>query len=392
MPRGYRWLVAAALVMSLGACSTMKGWFEFDDEDDPKQPAELTDIENTVEIDKLWSQGVGDGQGAGFYKIQPVISGSTIYVAAADGSLEAFDKLTGKSLWDVELEFPLSGGVGIYADALFIGSSDGFVIKVDANSGEVLWSTRLSGEVMSVPQSNGAMVIAHSLDGKLQALDFATGAVAWTYDSTVPALTLRGSGSPLVSGDTVFVGFANGRVLAFDIATGSISWEARIAIPQGRSEIERVVDIDGTMTLEGDELFVASYQGRIAALNASDGSKLWQQDVSSFSGVSQGFNNIYVADEDGTVYAYQRTGQGERWQQAALAYRGISRPTPVGSYVAVGDKEGYVHFLSQVDGEFAGRIEADDAGVRADMISEDNILYVYGNSGDLIAYEIKPKD
>lgn len=392
MQRGSRWFLASALVMSLSACSTMKGWFEFDDEDDPKQPAELIDIEETVEIDKLWSQGVGDGQGEGFYKIQPVISGSTIYVAASDGSLEAFDKRSGKSLWDVELEFPLSGGVGVYADALFLGSSDGFVIKVDANSGEVLWSTRLSGEVMSVPQSNGAMVVVHSLDGKLQGLDFATGEVVWTYDSTVPALTLRGSGSPLVSGDTVYVGFANGRVLAFDIATGSISWEARIAIPQGRSEIERVVDIDGTMALEGDELFVASYQGRIAALNVSDGSKLWQYDVSSFSGVSQGFNNIYVADEDGTVYAYQRTGQGERWQQGALAYRGLSRPTPVGSYVAVGDKEGYVHFLSQVDGEFVGRVEADGDGLRADMVSEDNILYVYGNSGDLIAYEIKPRD
>jgi len=392
MQRGFRWFLASALVMSLSACSTMKGWFEFDDEDDPKQPAELIEIEDTVEIDKLWSQGVGDGQGEGFYKIQPVINGSTIYVAASDGSLEAFDKRSGKSLWDVELEFPLSGGVGVYADALFLGSSDGFVIKVDASSGEELWSTRLSGEVMSVPQSNGAIVVAHSLDGKLQGLDFATGDVVWTYDSTVPALTLRGSGSPLVSGDTVYVGFANGRVLAFDIATGSISWEARIAIPQGRSEIERVVDIDGTMALEGDELFVASYQGRLAALNVSDGSKLWQYDVSSFSGVSQGFNNIYVADEDGTVYAYQRTGQGERWQQGALAYRGLSRPTPVGSYVAVGDKEGYVHFMSQVDGEFVGRVEADGDGLRADMVSEDNILYVFGNSGDLIAYEIKPRD
>ncbi|MBP6682545.1 MAG: outer membrane protein assembly factor BamB [Halioglobus sp.] len=392
MQRGFRWFLASALVMSLSACSTMKGWFEFDDEEDPKQPAELIDIEDTVEIDKLWSQGVGDGQGEGFYKIQPVIGGSNIYVAASDGSLEAFDKRSGKSLWDVELEFPLSGGVGVYADALFLGSSDGFVIKVDASSGEVLWSTRLSGEVMSVPQSNGAMVVVHSLDGKLQGLDFATGEVVWTYDSTVPALTLRGSGSPLVSGDTVYVGFANGRVLAFDIATGSISWEARIAIPQGRSEIERVVDIDGTMALEGEELFVASYQGRLAALNVSDGSKLWQYDVSSFSGVSQGFNNIYVADEDGTVYAYQRTGQGERWQQGALAYRGLSRPTTVGSYVAVGDKEGYVHFMSQADGEFVGRVEADGDGLRADMVSEDNIIYVYGNSGDLIAYEIKPRD
>ena len=392
MSRGYRWFVAAALVTSLSACSTVKGWFDFDDEDDPKQPAELVDIKQTVKIDKLWSHGVGNGQGAGFYKIQPVIGGSAIYVAAADGSLEAFDKTSGKSLWDTELEFPLSGGVGLYGDALFLGSSDGFVLKVDANSGELLWSTRLNGEVMSVPQSNGAVVVVHSLDGKLQGLDFATGAVVWTYDSTVPALTLRGSCSPLVNGDSVYVGFASGRVLGFDIATGGIAWEARIAIPQGRSEIERVVDIDGTMTLVGNELFVASYQGRIAAIDVTDGRKLWQNDVSSFSGVSQGFGNVYVAGEDGTVSAYQRSGQGLRWQQTALAYRGLSRPTPVSSYLAVGDQEGYVHFMSQVDGEFVGRVEADDDGIRADMFSEDNILYVYGNSGDLIAYEIKPKD
>jgi outer membrane protein assembly factor BamB len=392
MPRGYRWLVAVALVMSLGACSTIKGWFDFDDEDDPKQPAELMDINQTIKIKKLWSHGVGDGQGEGFYKIQPAIGGSAIYVAAADGSLEAFDKQSGKSLWDTELDLPLSGGVGVYEDALLLGSSDGFVLKVDASSGEVLWSTRLNGEVMSVPQSNGRVVLAHTLDGKLQGLDFATGAVIWTYDSSVPVLTLRGSCSPLVNGDVAYVGFASGRVVAFDIVGGGILWEARVAIPQGRSEIERVVDIDGTMVLVGDELFAASYQGRVMAIDVSDGRKLWQNDVSSFSGVSQGFGNIYVADEDGTVYAYQRSGQGERWQQAALAYRGLSRPTPVSSYLAVGDKEGYVHFLSQVDGEFVGRIEADSDGIRADMVSEDNILYVYGNSGDLIAYEIKSKE
>ena len=392
MVQGYRWLLAATLVMSLSACSTIKGWFEFDDDDDPKKPAELQAIDQTIKIKKLWSHGIGNGQGDGFYKIQPAIAGSSIYIAAADGTVEAFDKQTGKSLWDTELERPLSGGVGVYGDALLLGSSDGFVLKLDATSGEVQWSTRLSGEVMSVPGSDGRMVLAHTLDGKLQGLDFATGEVAWTYDSNVPVLTLRGSCSPLLNGNTAYVGFASGRVLAFDIANGGIIWEARVAIPQGRSEIERVVDIDGTMTLLGKELFVASYQGRIMAIDVTDGRKLWQNNVSSFSGVSQGFGNVYVADEDGTVTAYQRSGQGERWQQTALAYRGLSRPTPVSSYLAVGDKEGYVHFMSQVDGEIVGRIEADDEGIRADMVSEDNILYVYGNSGDLIAYEIKPKD
>lgn len=392
MSRGYRWLFAALLALSLSGCSTISGWFDFDDEDDPKQPAELLDIDETVNIKKLWSHGVGNGQGDGFYKIQPAISGDTIYIAAADGDVEAFERRSGDSIWDVELDLPLSGGVGVYGEALLLGSSDGFVIKVDANSGEVQWTTRLNGEVMSTPQSNGSMVLAHTLDGKLQGLDFATGEVVWTYDSNVPVLTLRGSSPPVVNGNVAYVGFANGRVQAFDIATGGILWDVRVAIPQGRSEIERVVDIDGTMSLLGGELYVASYQGRIVAINVSDGRKLWQNNVSSFSGVSQGFGNVYVADEDGTVTAYQRSGQGVRWQQAALAYRGLSRPTPVSSYLAVGDKEGYVHVLSQVDGEFVGRVKADGDGVRADMLGEDNILYVYGNSGDLIAYEIKPKD
>ena len=144
------------------------------------------------------------------------------------------------------------GWVGVYRDALLLGSSDGFVLKLDATSGEVQWSTRLNGEVMSVPGSDGRMVLAHTLDGKLQGLDFATGEVAWTYDSNVPVLTLRGSCSPLLNGNVAYVGFATGRVLAFDIANGGIIWEARVAIPQGRSEIERVVDIDGTMTLLGN--------------------------------------------------------------------------------------------------------------------------------------------
>ena len=392
MPRIIRGFVAAALLTCLSACSTVSGWFDFDDEDDPKQPAELVDFKETVKIKQLWSQGVGNGQGIGFYSIQPVIEGDVIYVAAADGDLEAFDKISGKSLWDVELEVPISGGVGVYEDALLLGSSDGFVLKVDANSGEVLWTSPLSGEVMSVPQSNGQLVLVHTLDGKLQGLDFDNGELVWTYDSNVPVLTLRGSCTPLLNGDDAYIGFANGRVLAFDIATGGIVWEVRVAIPQGRSEIERVVDIDGSMTLVGNELFAASYQGRLAAIDVSEGRKLWQHNVSSFSGVSQGFGNVYVADADGTVYAYQRSGQGERWQQPALAYRGLSRPTPVSSYVAVGDAEGYVHFLSQVDGEFAGRVKADGDGVRADMLAEDNRLYVYGNSGDLIAYEVKTKD
>lgn len=390
MRQEYRWLLTLGMVVSLSGCSTIAGWFDSDDED-PKAPVELVDIEQTVKIKKLWSAGVGDGQGDGLYKIQPVIEGEVIYAASAEGEVKAFDRARGKTLWKADLDMPLSGGVGVYEDALLVGASDGFVLKLDANSGAVLWTSELRGEVLAAPQGNGKVVVAQTYDGKLQGLDFETGELIWTYDSNVPVLTLRGTSVPILRNDVVYAGFANGRVLAFDARTGAISWEIRVAISKGRSEIERIVDVDGSMELAGNELYAASYQGRVVAIDVANGVKMWQQDVSSFSGVSQGFGNIYVTDEDGTFTAYLRNGQGVRWVQEALGYRELSRPTPVSSYVAVGDLEGYVHLLSQVDGAFVGRVKVDGDGIRADMLTDGNTLYVFGNSGKLVAYEITAK-
>jgi outer membrane protein assembly factor BamB len=379
------------MVLALAGCSTISGWFESDD-DEATAPAELTDIEEAVNIEELWSVGIGDGQGGSLYRLRPAIGGQTIYVASADGEVAALDRNSGDTLWETDVETSLSGGVGVYEDALLLGSSDGFVLKLDAKSGAPTWSVPVRGEILSPPQSNGKVVVVQTNDGKLQGLDFTTGKLLWAYDSNIPVLTVRGTSSPIVHNDLVYAGFANGRVLALNTSTGAIVWEVRVAIPQGRSEIERLVDVDGTMELAGSELYAASYQGNLVAIDVDTGTKMWQQKVSSYSGVSQGFGNIYVADEDGTLAAYLRNGEGARWTQAALAYRELSRPTPVGSYVAVADFEGYVHVLSQVDGEFVGRVRVDDDGARADMLSEGNVLYVFGNSGELVAYEITAKE
>jgi outer membrane protein assembly factor BamB len=387
----YRHIIPLFLIFNLAACSTISGWFESDD-DEATAPAELTDINETVEIDELWSVDVGDGQGDGFYRLRPVISGEMIYVAAANGEVAAINRLSGDTVWEVELETPLSGGVGVYGDALFVGSAEGYVLRLDANSGERVWSTPVRGEILSAPQGNGKVVVAQTYDGRLQGLDFGTGTLLWTYDSNVPVLTIRGTSTPIINNNQVYAGFANGRVLGFDDESGALLWEVRVAIPQGRSEIERIVDVDGTMELVGNELYAVSYQGSVVGIDLQSGRKVWQQNASSFSGVSQGFSNVYVADEDGTLTAYMRNGQGVRWTQGALAYRELSRPTPVSSYVAVGDFEGYVHILSQVDGDFVGRFRVDDEGVRADMVSDGNVLYVYGNAGELAAYEITAKN
>lgn len=384
-------LIAVGLLVFTGGCSTISGWFS-DDDEDPTAPVELVDIEPSVVIKKLWSTGVGNGQGKGLYRITPALDGEMIYAAAADGRVVALNRHTGKTQWREDLDRSLSGGVGHYNDSLLLGSAEGAVLRVDAASGKVLWSTQLHGEVLAAPQSNGQVVVAQSYDGKLQGLAYDDGALLWTYDSNVPVLTIRGTSTPILEDGRVYAGFANGRVLALNAATGAVLWEIRVAISQGRSEIERIVDVDGSMVLAGNELYAASYQGRVVSIDVLNGRKNWQQDVSSFSGVGVGFGNVYVADEDGSVYAYQRTGAGIRWVQDALGYRELSRPTPVSSYVAVADFEGYVHLLSQVDGDIVGRVKVDGDGARADMHSDGNLLYVFGDSGKLVAYEISARN
>lgn len=386
-----RWGVLLLSTVLVSGCSTMKGWFSIDDDEDPRQPAELQKIEESVKAKRLWSTGVGKGQGDGLYRIEPVIGGERIYAASSDGEVRALERGNGRRVWARDLKMPISGGVGLYGDSLFLGGSDGFVLSLDAANGETRWRARVTGEVLAPPQSNGSVVVAQTYDGKLHGLDFASGERLWTYDSNMPVLTIRGTGTPLFRDNLVLAGFANGRVLGFNAGTGAVEWEARVAIPQGRSEIERIVDVDGTMVLVGNELFAASYQGNIVAIEASSGRKIWERPLSSVSGVSQGFGNVYVADEDGTVLAFHRNGQGQRWSQDALAWRGLGRPVTVSSYVAVPDFEGYVHILSQVDGSFVGRFRADRKGVSADMLSDGSRLYVYGDGGKLQAYELSAR-
>ena len=387
----YRALLLAPALLVAAGCSTITGWFS-DDEYDPREPVELQKINEQVRLRSSWSRGVGDGQGEGFYKINPVLEGGIIYVASADGVVMALDAESGRVRWKNNLELALSGGVGHHAGSIFVGTSEGLVMRLSADSGEEIWRTVVSGEVLSAPQGDGQYVVAQTYDGKLMGFDYASGERQWTYTSNVPVLTLRGTGTPILSGDNAIAGFADGKVVAVNLRSGNVSWEARVAIPEGTSEIERIVDIDGSMSLQGAELYVASYQGRVVAIDTRSGRKLWQRNVSSVSGVGVGFGNVYVADDDGTVSAFLRNGQGVRWQNIDLGYRDLSRPTPVGSYVAVVDFEGYVHLLSQVDGDIVGRTRVDSSGARADMLARGNRLFIYSNDGKLKAYDVESRN
>ena len=387
-------LLRTALVMSFAlsaGCSTITGWFS-DDDFDPREPVELQKIDEQVKLKSRWSRGVGDGQGNGLYKINPILVNDSIYAASSEGQLASVDAETGRVRWKSNLDLALSGGVGHHRESIFVGASEGLVMRLSADSGEEIWRAVVSGEVLSAPQGDGRYVVAQTYDGKLMGFDYETGEARWTYTSDVPVLTLRGTGTPMILGDNAIAGFADGKVVAVNLRSGNVAWESRVAIPQGRSEIERIVDIDGSMASQGNELYVASYQGRLVAIDIRSGRRLWQRNVSSVSGVGVGFGNVYVADDDGTVSAFLRNGQGVRWQNIDLGFRELSRPTPVNSYVATVDFEGYLHLLSQVDGEIVGRTKVDSKGARADMIARGNRLFVYTNDGALKAYDVEARN
>ncbi len=387
----FRLLTTSVLLLLISGCSTFQEWFG-SEEEDTTAPVELERIDTKVKLKKQWSSKIGDGQGDGFYKITPTLVDGVLYVASSDGEVAAISAADGDRLWRVELERPLSGGVGYHDRSLYLGGADGSVLQLSADDGVVEWEAAVSGEVLAAPAVSDDWVIVQTYDGKL--LGFQSGAdePTWTFTSDVPVLTLRGTSTPILVGGNAIAGFGDGKVIAIDVNSGNVSWESRIGVPQGSSEIDRIVDIDGAMTQQGIELFVASYQGRVVSLDNRTGRKLWQQNVSSVTGTHVGFGNVYVADVDGTLSAFLRTGQGVRWQNIELGYRQLSRPTPVSSYVATVDFDGYLHLLSQVDGQIVGRTKIGGDAARADMIADSGRLIIFADNGQLLAYELETLD
>ncbi|MEM0954335.1 MAG: outer membrane protein assembly factor BamB [Pseudomonadota bacterium] len=383
--------IAMLAAASLTACGTLGGLFGSSDDEEANQPAPLLDIVKEVDIKRVWSTSLKGGQGAGYYHLSPVIQGELIYAAGSEGEVVALRKVSGKPIWKIDLESEISGGVGVGGGLVLVGTSDGKVHALSDADGSELWASQISGEILSPPQSNGRVVVVQSYNGELHGLNAEDGVELWSYDSNVPVLTLRGNSTPIIYERVAIAGFGNGRVVAVDLKTGALRWEARVAIAQGRSEIDRIVDIDGTMLLLPPVLWAVSYQGYLAVIDLASGRKLRQEEVSSYAGLDQGFGNVYVAEETGTVIAYYRNTSGIRWEQGDLTYRRLSTPKTVKGYVVVGDFEGYLHFLSQLDGRIVGRMEFDGDGVRANMLAEDDILYVYGNSGKLSALRVIPR-
>jgi outer membrane protein assembly factor BamB len=363
-------------------------WISSNDDED--KPAELVDFSEEVRLRRIWSVKVGNGQGDKYNRLKAAIDNNTIYAASNNGNVLAINRENGSRLWRTELDFQITGGVGFGGNMVLLGTENSSVIALDAASGDILWETQVTSEVLSTPASNGSIVVVQAIDGKLSGHDARTGEQLWIYENTVPALTLRGESSPLIIENFVIAAFGNGTIVSLALNNGTLRWEERVAVPTGSSEIDRMVDIDGDIVLSDNGLLlVPSYQGYLAAIDAVTGQTRWRIEESSVNGASSGFGNIYVCDERDHVKAYRTSQETTVWVNEQLDLRRLTAPTSFNNYVAVGDFEGYVHLMSQVDGRFLGRTRVDSDGIRAPMQSRDNTLYVYGNSGNLAAYSVQ---
>ena len=376
-----RRLLPLLLLAALSGC----GMFQ---KDNTEPPAELTDIETTLTVDEQWSRDTGVGSDGYYLHLRPFLHDGVLYVADAKGHVSAYSADRGKRLWSVKLDTPLTGGVVGNDDVIVVGSGRGEAIGLRRDSGLELWRTRLTSEVLSLSDVDLGFVVARTNDGKLHTIAAGSGELIWQAGRNTPALSLRGAGRPMMAFGAVVAGFDNGKLAAFSLERGTTLWETTVAAPTGQSELDRMVDLDGDMALVGETLYVASYQGRVVAINLRDGRILWSRDLSSYAGLEADSRHVYVSDDVDAVWALDRFNGATMWRQDKLRLRAISAPAAVGDAVVVGDYEGYLHWLRPSDGAFVARNRVDSAGVRVAPIVEGTTAYVLSAGGELAAVEI----
>jgi outer membrane protein assembly factor BamB len=349
-------------------------------------PAALVDFKQSASAKVLWHASVGH---ANAYDFTPAGDKSAIFAASADGEIVRFDAVTGRQVWRVSAAESLSGGVGVGENLVLVGTPKGMVRAFDEN-GKALWSSRLSSEVLSAPMVAGGVVVVRSGDSRIYGLDALDGKRKWVYERAMPSLVLRSSAGVALDGGVAYVGFAGGKLVAIKADDGKVLWEAAIAQPKGSTEIERIADITSVPVVDGSVVYAVAYQGRAAAVDRASGRVMWTRDISSYTGMSTEGSHIYLSHSGGAIYALDFRSGKSYWRQGSLLHRQLSAPLPVGPYLAVGDLEGYVHFLSRDDGSFVARVKTEDSPIMSQLLDLGNsTVLAQTRGGGLYAISIK---
>ena len=381
-PRARACAAVAALAVLLGACDSDK---------DIEPPKALVAIEAKLAIEHVWSASLGGKDESLRLGLAPAFADGKVYAAGGQGTVAAFDAASGRSLWRRDTKLALAGGPVVGAGLVVAGSSDGRLVALDAASGAQRWLVRVSGEVLTAPLVAPQAVVVRTVDGRVRALALDTGKELWSNEQQVPRLTLRGVSRPVLAGDTVVCGFDNGKVAAYATGNGDVLWETAVSPPRGKTELERLVDIDGTLAVSGHDVFVAGFQGRVAMIALDSGQIWWSREASSYRGLALAAETIYVTSADSMVIAMRRRDGTPAWQQDRLARRGLTAPAIDGEALVVADFEGYVHWLDQASGALIGRVSAGGKRFTNAPLAADGFVYLQNDAGQLYALRAQPR-
>lgn len=354
---------------------------------EPKDPPmALADFKQKASARVVWSVSVGDVEG---YVLSPAVDGKAVFAANTKGEITRVDAASGKQVWRVNAGEAISGGVGAGENLVLVGTPKGMVLAYDQN-GKALWKSKISSEVLSAPKVAGGVVVVRSGDSRIYGLNAVDGKRKWVYERATPSLALRSSAGVALADGAAYAGFAGGKMIALKADDGKLLWEASVALPKGVTEIERIADITSLPVVDGRIVYAVAFQGRVAAVDRTNGRVLWNRDISSYNGLSAEDGRVFVTHSGGAVYALDNSAGKSYWRQGGLLNRQVSAPQPIGGYVAVGDIEGYVHFLGLDDGAFAARVQTDKSPVLAQPASlGEGTLLVQTSGGGLYAVSVK---
>ena len=381
-------LVLLGFILMLTACSgKVPDWLISDDLVLP--PAELIDFEAEFEPEVVWSKDVGAGAKNEYSELRALLQNGNLIAVDQNGEVNSYDGLTGQLNWQIELEVPVVAGPGGGEGLILVGTQEGEVIALNENNGEFIWRIRLTSEVLTPPRAALGVVIARTSDGRMSGLSVSDGEELWNYQRSVPLLSLRGAGPPALIDDKAIVGYANGKLVALSISDGKVIWEQSVAVSRGRTEIDRLVDIDSELVIKGNRVYAVAYHGNLAALDVGTGRLLWKREMSSRAGIDVSENEaVYVSDENNYVWAIQDGSGSGVWGQTELLRRNITAPVIVGEYVIVGDLDGYIHWISREDGRFVARMRLSNDAIRSKPVIGDGLVYISAIDGTVAAIRI----
>jgi len=356
------------------------------------EPAKLTPLPHpSVRVTHLWGHNMGDKKAAVLRLGQGVsIADNRVHAAGHTGEVVALDLSTGRLLWRAKTGAPLSGGTAASPELLVVGASDGRLFAFDPATGHSRWKIRLNGEVLAPAAISTRLVAVRTVDGKLHALSPEDGHELWTTEQQVPRLSLRGTASPVITGDMVLCGFDNGKVVAVNAGDGSVQWEATVTPPHGRTELERLDDIDSPVRVSGRDVYAVGFQGKVAMLALDTGQVWWSHEDSSYRGLTIDEDTLYVADADGVVAALKARTGAEVWRQNALRHRGLSPIAVMDETIVAGDFQGYLHWLDKSSGALAARVSAGGARISTQPLVAGDIVVAVNDRGQINAYRVKP--